>query len=119
MARSGSRLGPVIAFAVVAAGAVGYTAGQALDHGDQHTVTGTATLADGVDGLTMLVPGDGHLKIAFDARSVDWYDARGTFHDGVDGRVPSCLRVREPTRVEASYVDLGDQTLVAWLKCLP
>jgi hypothetical protein len=118
MARSGSRLGPVFAFAVVAAAAVGYTAGQALDRGDQHTVTGVATLADAGDGLTMLTPGDGHLKIAFDARSVDWYDARATFHDGVDGRVPSCLHAREPARVEASYVDVGDQTLVAWVKCL-
>jgi hypothetical protein len=118
MARSGSRLGPIIAFAVAAAAAVGYTAGQALDGGGQHTVTGTATLADAADGLTMLAPGDGHLKIAFDARSVDWYDARGAFHDGVDGRVPPCLHAREPTRVEASYVDVGDQTLVAWLRCL-
>ena len=116
--RSGGGLGPVIAFAVVAAAAVGFATGQAVDSGGRHTVTGTVTLANDANGLTLLAPGDGHIKIPFDSRSVDWYDARGGFHDGLDGLVPACLHVRVPTRVEASYVDVGDQTLVAWLRCL-
>lgn len=116
--RSASRLGPVLAFAVVAAAAVGFAAGQAVDNGSQHTVNGTATLANDANGLAVLSPEDGHVKIAFDARSVDWYDVRGTFHDGVDGRVPPCLQVREPATVQASYVDVENETLVAWVRCL-
>jgi len=112
------RWGPILAFAVAAAAAVGFAAGQALDNGGQHTGPGMATLANDANGLTVYAPDDGHAKIAFDARSVDWYDTHGTFHDGIDGRVPPCLRVREPTRVESSYVDLEHETLVAWLRCL-
>lgn len=118
MKSSTGRFGPILAFAVTGAAALGFAGGQLVGDRAQHTVTGVAMLADDGNGLTVLNPGNGHPKIPFDARSVDWYDSRGTFHDGIDGSVPPCLHVRRPTRVQASYVDIDQQSLVAWLKCL-